>query len=161
MLALRELLFTIYLHSGLRPSVWGKVTSENLQNLRYNANICYVILALIYSESAHPITPIYLLKLRSGTILKFLYFLVVNNNNYSSLLLTISYSGSAYPIIPVELLKATLYDHFGLTILFLLIYTYIYYKVVCMWVCLSSPSRCLDRSEPNFAYHINVGPHYE
>ena len=27
--ALRELLWTLYLYSGLRPSVWGKVTSDN------------------------------------------------------------------------------------------------------------------------------------
>ena len=25
----RELLFTLYLYSGLRPSVWGKVISDN------------------------------------------------------------------------------------------------------------------------------------
>ena len=27
--ALRELLFTLYLYSDLRPSVWGKFTSDN------------------------------------------------------------------------------------------------------------------------------------
>ena len=38
LLALRELLFTLYLYSGLRPSVRGKVTSDNrnLRNLGYN-----------------------------------------------------------------------------------------------------------------------------
>ena len=34
------------------------------------------------------------------------------------MLLTITYSESAYPIIPVELLKATLYDHFGISVYF-------------------------------------------
>ena len=29
LLALRKLLFTLYLYSGLRPSAWGKVTSDN------------------------------------------------------------------------------------------------------------------------------------
>ena len=29
LLALRELLLTIYLHSGLQPSVWGKISSDN------------------------------------------------------------------------------------------------------------------------------------
>ena len=38
-----------YLYSGLRPSVKGKITSDNgnLRNLRYTKNICHVILALI------------------------------------------------------------------------------------------------------------------
>ena len=36
--ALRELLFTLYLHSGLRPSVWGNLplTIEIFKTLRYN-----------------------------------------------------------------------------------------------------------------------------
>ena len=36
--ALRELLFTLYLYTGLRPSVWGNLTSDNwnLRNLRYD-----------------------------------------------------------------------------------------------------------------------------
>ena len=34
------------------------------------------------------------------------------------MLLTISYSESAYPITPVEPLKATLYDHFGISVYF-------------------------------------------
>ena len=29
LLALRELLFTLYLYSGLQHSVWGKVTYDN------------------------------------------------------------------------------------------------------------------------------------
>ena len=35
----------------------GKITSENenLRNLRYTKNTCHIILALIISESAHPI----------------------------------------------------------------------------------------------------------
>ena len=32
--------------------------------------------------------------------------------------LTISYSESAYPITPVEPLKATLYEHFGISVNF-------------------------------------------
>ena len=38
-----------YLYSGLRPSVRGKITSDNgnLKNLRYTKNICHVILSLI------------------------------------------------------------------------------------------------------------------
>ena len=38
-----------YLSSGLRPSVRGKITSNNgnLRNLCYTKNICHVILALI------------------------------------------------------------------------------------------------------------------
>ena len=38
-----------YLYSGLRPSVRGKITSDNgnLRNLLYTKNICHVILALI------------------------------------------------------------------------------------------------------------------
>ena len=47
-------------------------------------NMCHMILALIESEYKYPITPIYLLKHVSRTILKFLYFLVVNNNKYLS-----------------------------------------------------------------------------
>ena len=41
----------------------------------------YVILALIYSDSV-PITPVYLLKHVSRTILKFVYDQPVNNNKY-------------------------------------------------------------------------------
>ena len=42
------------------------------------------LVALIYSESALPITPIYLWNHVSGTILKFFFFKVVNNNKYFS-----------------------------------------------------------------------------
>ena len=50
----------------LRPSVRGKITSENgnLRNLRYTKNICHMILALITSESAHPIIQVEQLKQR-------------------------------------------------------------------------------------------------
>ena len=36
--AIRDLLFTLYLYSGLRSSVWEKITSDNwnLRNLRHN-----------------------------------------------------------------------------------------------------------------------------
>ena len=69
LLALRELLFTAKARvqiSGLRPSVNGKVTSDNwnLRNLRYNKNICHMILALITSESAYPIIQVEALELR-------------------------------------------------------------------------------------------------
>ena len=42
-------------------------------------------------------------------------------------------------------------------------YQYSIYKVVCVCVCvclfvITSPPILLDRSEPNFAYHISVGP---
>ena len=54
---------TLYLYSGLRPSVrgaLGKITFDNgnLRNLRYTKNICHMILASITSESAHPITQV-------------------------------------------------------------------------------------------------------
>ena len=64
--AVRESLFTLYLYSGLRPSVSGKVTSNNgnLRNLSYTKNICHVILASIASESAHSITQVEPLKPR-------------------------------------------------------------------------------------------------
>ena len=60
LLALGELLFTLYLYSGLRPSVTGKITSDNgnLKNLRYTKNNCHVILVLITWESAYPIIPV-------------------------------------------------------------------------------------------------------
>ena len=41
----------------------------------------------------------------SREIMKFLYYLFVNNNKYLPHVVTISYSESAYPITPVELLK--------------------------------------------------------
>ena len=49
LVALRESLFTLYLYSGLRLSVSGKVTSKNgnLRNLCYTKNICHVTLATI------------------------------------------------------------------------------------------------------------------
>ena len=57
---LRELLFTLYMYSSFRPSVWVKVTSDNwnLRNLRYNKEICHVMLASITTESV-PITSNY------------------------------------------------------------------------------------------------------
>ena len=47
------LLFTLDLCSGLRPSVWGKVTSDNwnLETYVTTKEICHVMLALIKSES--------------------------------------------------------------------------------------------------------------
>ena len=50
----------------LGPSVRGKITSVNgnLRNLRYTKNNCHVKLALITSESAHPITLVEPLKPR-------------------------------------------------------------------------------------------------
>ena len=73
-----------YLYSGLQPSVRRKITSDNgnLRNLRYNKNICYMILELITLESAHPIIQVEPLKPRFYTIMKFVYILVVNNNKY-------------------------------------------------------------------------------
>ena len=61
LLALRELLFTLYLYS-----VWGKVTCDNwnLKNLRYNKKYLSRVLTLIKSESAYPITPVEPLKPR-------------------------------------------------------------------------------------------------
>ena len=66
LLALRESLSTLYLYSGLQPSLRGKITSNNvnLRNLHYIKNICHLILASITSESAHPITPVEPLKPR-------------------------------------------------------------------------------------------------
>ena len=53
-----------YSFSGLWPLVRGKITSENgnSRNLRYTKNICHMILALITSESAHPIIQVEQLK---------------------------------------------------------------------------------------------------
>ena len=64
--ATRVVFFTLYLYSGLRPSVRGKIASdnENLRNLRCIKNICHVILALLTSESAYSITPVEPLKPR-------------------------------------------------------------------------------------------------
>ena len=41
-----------------------------------------MLLTVSYLESAYPITPVEQLKPRFYTILKFVYFLVVNNNKY-------------------------------------------------------------------------------
>ena len=88
MLALRELLFTLHLYSGLWPSVRGKVTSDNLnlRNLRHNKkylHVIHVILTLIKSESAHPITPVEWLKPRFWESSEICSLLAVNNNKYS------------------------------------------------------------------------------
>ena len=90
-----------------------------------------MILALVYSESAQPITPIYLLKPRFPGIIPFpICCLGVRDSTgviqtpltlvkwIYRMLLTISYSESAYPITPVELLKATLCDHFRISVYF-------------------------------------------
>ena len=84
LLALRELLFTLYLYSGLRPSVWGKVTSDNwnLRNLRYNTtNISHMLLKISYSESTYPITPVEPLKVtlydHFGISVHFVYFIFI------------------------------------------------------------------------------------
>ena len=45
-------------------------------------------------------------------------FLFKKQTNIYHMLLTILYSESAYPITPVEPLKATLYDHFGISVYF-------------------------------------------
>ena len=114
-----------YLYSGLRPSVSGKVTFNNwnLRNLvRYSKNIFHVILALITSESAHPITPVEPLKPRFYHNSEICLLLFVNNRNIYHILLTISYSELAYPITPVESLKATLYRSFWNFIVFCLLY---------------------------------------
>ena len=77
-----------------------------------------MILALITSESAHPIIQVEQLKQRFWHNLKFVYYLVVNTTNIYHMLLTISYSESMYLITPVEPLKASLYDYFGISVYF-------------------------------------------
>ena len=69
-----------------------------------------MLLKITHSESAYPITPVEPLdNLGSGTILKFVYFLVVNNNKYLPYVVDIIIFG-INPITPVEPLKATLYN---------------------------------------------------
>ena len=57
-------------------------------------------------------------------VLKFVYFLVVNNNNIYHMLLTLSYSESTYPITPVEPFKASLYDYFVIWFILFTLYSY-------------------------------------
>ena len=47
-------------------------------------NIYHMLLKISYSESVYPIIPVKLLNHVSGTILKFVHLLVVNNNKYLS-----------------------------------------------------------------------------
>ena len=53
-----------------------------------------------YSESAYSITPVEPLKPRFYTILKFIYFLVVNNNKYLSHVVDIIIFGISVPDYP-------------------------------------------------------------
>ena len=66
--------------------------------LRNNTkNMCHMIFALIYSESADPITPVYyMFSYVSCTILKFVYFLNIDKKDIYQMFLTVSYSESAY-----------------------------------------------------------------
>ena len=121
LLPLRELLFTVCMYSGLRPSVRGRITYDNgnLRNLRYTKNICHVILALITWESAYPITPVEPLKPRFWHNFELcLLFSRKQQQIFCHMLLTLPYSESAYPITPVETLKAILYHYFGISVYF-------------------------------------------
>ena len=93
------MLFTLYLYSGFRPSVWGKVTSDtwNLRNLRYIKKICHMISALIKSECAYPIAPVEPLKPRFWNNYEICLLLVVNNNKYSSHVVDIITFGISVP----------------------------------------------------------------
>ena len=117
--ALCELLFTLYLYSGLQPSVRGKVTSDNwnLRNLCYKKNSCHVILALITSESAHPITPVEPLKPCFWNNSEICLPLVVNKNKYlphvvDNIIFKISVSD--YPSRTVESKSLRLFWNFSI-----------------------------------------------
>ena len=125
-LASRGVMYFI-LATGLRPSVWGKVTSDdwNLRNLHYSTrNICYVILSLIYSQSARPISQVSWNHV-FVSIQKFVFFLVVNNNKYlphvvENIMFGISVPD--YPIRTVENNSLRLFWNFGI---FCLLYIHV------------------------------------
>ena len=79
-----------------------------------------MLLTILYSVSAYPITLVEPLKPRfwynSKICLLFSRKQIIQFDYH--MLFTISYSESAYPITPVDPLKAILYDYFGISIYF-------------------------------------------
>ena len=77
-----------------------------------------MLLTISYSESAYPITLVETLKPRFGTILKFVYFLVVNNNNYLSYVVDNIIFGISVPDYPSRNVETTFWDNSEICLLF-------------------------------------------
>ena len=95
LLALCELLFTLYLHSGLLPSVGRKITSENWK--LWNLHIKY--LSSDIGFNIFGICPN--LTVETTFLRQFWNLFTITTKNICHILLTISYSKSTYPITPV------------------------------------------------------------
>ena len=109
LLAHRELIFILYLYSGLRPSERGKITSENgnLRNLRDTKIWQYRI------RNQRPRLPQQnRWNTASGTILKFVYLLVVSNNKYLSYVVDSIIFGISVPDYPSRTVESTFLEQF-------------------------------------------------
>ena len=92
-------------------------------------NIYHMLLKISYSESVYPIIPVKLLNHVSGTILKFVHLLVVNNNKYlshvvDSIIFRISVPD--YPSRTVESKSLRLFCNLVYFVYFIFIQTTIY-----------------------------------
>ena len=69
-------------------------------------------MTISYSESAYPITPVEPLKPRFYTILKFVYFLFINNNKYLVHVVDSMIIGISVPDYPSRTVETTLLAQF-------------------------------------------------